>query len=88
MPCFRNVGFCQAAGRGAGAGGLTASPADAATAHPPVEILLAVTPPLNDRPPAAVRHVTEYQERLSVCSGPDPIVAGLGLFPMIHCRAI
>ena len=70
------------------AGGLAASPVDATLGHQPVEILLAVTPPLNDGPPAAVRHVTVRQERLSVCSGPDPVVAVFGLLPIIHCGAI
>lgn len=73
---------------GIGAGGLTASPVDARTRHPPVEILLAITPPLNDSPAPATRHVTEHQERLSVCSGPDAVVATCGALPAIHCRAI
>lgn len=71
-----------------GAGGLTASPVDATTMHPPVEILLAITPPLNDSPAPTIRHVTECQERLSVCSGLDAVVATCGPLPIIHCRAI
>ena len=77
----------QEAGQGVGAGGLTAS-LDATMTHPPVEILLAITPSLNDGPPPVIRHVTVCQERLSVCSGPDPVVAIFGLLPIIHCRAI
>lgn len=71
-----------------GAGGLTASPVGATTTHPPVEILLAVAPPLNDGPPSAIRHVTVCQERLPVRSGPDPVVAVFGLLPIVHSRAI
>ena len=71
-----------------GAGGLTGSPVDATMTHPPVEILLAVTPPLNDSPSPTIRHVTVCQERLSVCSGLDPVVAIFGLLPIIHRRAI
>lgn len=73
---------------GVGAGGQTASPVDARTMHPPVEILPAVTAPLNDGPAPAIGHVTECQEGLSVCSGPDAVVATRGALPAIHCRAI
>lgn len=64
------------------------SPADATSRHPPVEILFAVTPPLNDGPATAIRHVTVHQERLSICSGPDPVVAVFGLLPAVHRRAV
>lgn len=73
---------------GAGAGGLTVSPVDAGTKHPPVEILLAVAPPLDDSPAPSISHVTECQEGLPVCSGPDPVVATCGAPPVKHCRAI
>lgn len=82
--CFADAGVCEAAGWRGGAGGLTASPVDATSTHPPVEILLAVTPPLDDSPASTIRHVTVCQERLLVCSGPDPVVAVFGLLPIIH----
>lgn len=73
---------------GVGAGGPSASPVDARTRHPPVEILLAITPPLDDSPAPAVGHVTEHQERLSLCPGLDPVVATCGALPAVHGRAI
>lgn len=71
-----------------GAGGPTANPVDATMVDPPIEVLLAITPPLNDSPAPTIRHVTVCQERLSVRPGPDPIVAAFGLLPIVHCGAV
>lgn len=56
--------------------------------HPPVEVHLAITAPLDDGPAPAIGHVTVHQERLSVCPGSDPVVAVFGVLPIIHGRAI